>query len=236
MLTLVATLLLSLAPCPPGWDALPGEACLLPGDAAGLIVYFHGMMAPAPQPFGWELSFLSAAPKSKRAPVVVLRGTPGLCDWSSDYATWWCWPSARARLPAVGATLTRLGPVLVAAGERLGRPLPAPLFVGYSNGGYFLNLVMADTHAQASGYVVINAGGVKGVSFPAERRRPTLLISGAGDTVQRPGMEALRATLQTAGWAPTWFSREGAHPPELADFGRVLDFASGLAWQAARAD
>jgi hypothetical protein len=46
-------------------------------------------------------------------------------------------------------------------------------------------------------------------------------------------MESLRATLNEAGWKPTWFLRDGAHPPELADFGRVLDFAATLEWQRA---
>ncbi len=235
MLHLLATLVVAQAPCPAGWESLAGDACLLRGDAAGLIVYFHGMMAPSPKAFGWELSFLSVAPKAKRAPVVVLRGTPGLCDWAAEYAQWWCWPSVRSRLPEVGATLTRLGTALVAAGLALKRTLPAPLFVGYSNGGYFVDLIMGDTRARATGYVLINAGPVTGVSFPPERRAPTLLISGAGDTIQRPTMERLRATLDAAGWSPTWFLREGAHPPEVADFARVLDFASTLEWHSAAA-
>ena len=236
MLSLFTALLLTQAPwapCPSGWDTLAGDACLLRGDAPGLIVYFHGMMAPSPKAFGWELSFLSVSAKKKRAPVVVLRGTAGLCDWSSEYTLWWCWPSVRTRLPEVGTALKRLDAVLIAAGQALARTLPAPLLVGYSNGGYFLTLVMGDTRARASGYVVINAGLVKDVSFPPERRQPTLLISGAGDAIQRPAMESLRATLGAAGWAPTWFLRDGSHPPELADFGRVLEFSSTLAWQPA---
>ena len=231
VLSLFVALLLTQAPCPAGWAPLASDACLLRGDAPGVIVYFHGMMAPSAKAFGWELSFLGVAPKKKRSPVVVLRGTPGLCDWSSEYTQWWCWPSVRARLPEVSATMKRLGGVLATAGQALGRSLPAPLLVGYSNGGYFLTLVMGDTRVRASGYVVINAGLVKDVSFAAEQRAPTLLISGAADAIQRPAMESLRATLNAAGWAPTWFLRDGSHPPELVDFGRVLDFASTLEWQ-----
>lgn len=222
------------APCPKGWEALNGDACLLRGDADGLIVYFHGMMAPSPKTFAWELSFMTVAAKSRRVPIVVLRGTPGLCDWADEYRDWWCWPSVRSRLPEVGTALTRLGEVLVAAGKALGRPLPAPLLVGYSNGGYFLSLVMGDTKARASGYAVLHGGLVTGVTFAPERKRPTLLISATDDEVQRPAMESFRAVLDAAGWAPGWHVRKGSHPPEVEDFTRVLEFASKLTWERAQ--
>jgi predicted esterase len=229
--SLLAAMILSQTPCPRGWTELSGDACLLKGEAEGLIVYFHGMMAPTPRTLGWELSFISVAAKRRHVPVIVLRGTPGLCDWAADYKDWWCWPSARTRLPDVGTTLERLDGVLVAATQALGRPLPAPLFVGYSNGGYFLTMVMGDTKALASGFVVMNGGPVKGVAFLPERRAPTLLISGVDDTIQRPAMESLRATLESAAWTPSWFLRKGSHPPEPEDFARVLEFAAGLTWR-----
>ena len=229
--SLVAALILSQTPCPRGWTELSGDACLLKGEAEGLIVYFHGMMAPSPKTFGWELGFISLAAKRRHVPVVVLRGTPGLCDWSTEYRDWWCWPSVRTRLPDVSTTLERLDGVLVAATQALGRPMPAPLFVGYSNGGYFLTLVMGDTKARASGFVVMHAGLVKGVTFPLERLAPTLLISGVDDAIQRPAMESLRATLEGAAWSPGWFLRKGSHAPEPEDFARVLEFAANLTWR-----
>lgn len=231
MIAALLTLMLSQTPCPPGWSALPGEACLLKGEAEGLLVYFHGMMAPAPKTLAWELGFISVADKTKRVPVVVVRGSPGLCDWAAAYEDWWCWPSVYSRLPEVGATLKRVDAVVEAAAKVLGRPLPAPLFVGYSNGGYFLTMVMGATQQRASGFVVISGGLVKGVSFSAERQRPTLLIGAADDVIQRPAMESMRATLDAAGWSPEWFLRKGAHPPELDDFNRVLLFAAKLTWQ-----
>lgn len=236
LLTVSATLALAQGtPCPRGWEPLgAGDACLLRGDAPGLIVYFHGMMAPSPKPLAWELSFISTATaKAKRVPVVALRGTPGLCDWADEYREWWCWPSVRSRLPEVGTALTRLGEALVAAGAALKRHLPAPLLVGYSNGGYFLSLVMGDTKLRASGYVVLHGGQVTGVAFPPERKRPTLLVAATDDQVQRPAMESFRATLDAAGWAPGFFLRKGSHPPEVEDFTRVLDFASRLEWESA---
>ena len=229
--SVLTALLLSQTPCPPGWTVLPGDACLLKGEAEGLIVYFHGMMAPTPKTLAWELGFITTAEKTRHVPVVVVRGTPGFCDWATEYKDWWCWPSAYSRLPEVGVTLSRVGEVLVAAGKALARPIPAPLYVGYSNGGYFLTMVMSDTKTSASGFVVISGGQVKGVTFPLERKKPTLLISAADDLIQRPAMESMRGTLEAAGWSPGWYLRKGAHPPEIEDFTRVLEFASSLKWQ-----
>jgi poly(3-hydroxybutyrate) depolymerase len=224
-------LVLSQTPCPPGWSPLPNDACLLKGDAEGLIVYFHGMMAPSPKTLAWELGFIATASKTRHVPVIVMRGTPGLCDWATEYQDWWCWPSVRTRLPQVSTVLERVEGAVKAASQTLGRPVPAPLFVGYSNGGYFLTMVMGDTTQRASGFAIISAGLVKGVSFPAERKAPTLLVAAVDDLIQRPAMEAMRSTLETAGWSPTWYLRKGAHPPELDDFTRVLDFASKLTWR-----
>jgi predicted esterase len=232
VLASVVALLLSQAPCPPGWTALSGDACLLKGEAEGLIVYFHGMMAPSPKTFAWELGFIATATKARRVPVVVVRGTPGWCDWADEYREWWCWPSSRNRLKDVGTTLTRVSGIIGAAGDALGRPVPAPLFVGYSNGGYFLSMVMGDSKQAASGYAVISGGLVKGVTFSNEHKAPTLLIAATDDLIQRPAMEFMRSNLETAGWAPTWFLRKGAHPPELEDFGKVLEFASKLSWSS----
>lgn len=230
MPSLLAVLLAQAPLCPPGWEPLEENACLRRGARPGVVVYLHGMLPPEPSRFARELELLSPAAARASVPVIALRGEPGLCDWSSEYTTWWCWPSSRAKGAAVSALGLRLEAAVKAAARRLERPLPPPLIAGYSNGGYFASLLM-EAPVSASGYAVLHAGLVTGVTLP-ERPKPVLLVAAEGDGVQRPGMEAFRATLEQARWTPAFVLRKNAHPLEPEDFDHLMGFATRLGWRA----
>ena len=231
MFPLVLALFLSApqSPCPPSWEPLPGDACLLVGEQPGLAVYFHGMTAPTTQALGVELSLMEKVPRERRTPVVALKGRSGLCDWWPERKGWWCWPTARSQLAEVRLITGRMREVLAAASERLkGRQLEPPVLTGYSSGAYFLTMVMGDTEVPAAGWVLLHGGPVTGVAYSRARERPTLLVAAADDGVQRPAMESLKGKLDEAGWQSTLVVRPGSHPPELEDYQRLFDFAAAV--------
>ncbi len=211
--------------CPPGWESLRGDACLLRGQLPGLVVYFHGMSAPVVKALGWELSFASRVLPAKRTSLVVMRGTAGLCDWADEFRTWWCWPTAKTRVPETLTVIERLDTVVTAAGERLHHQ-GLPVIAGYSNGGYLVSMLMGDPRVVASGFVVMHGGPITGVVYERERERPTLLMAAAEDSIQRPAMEGLKAKLDSVGWRSSMVVRAGSHAPEVEDYQRLFEFAS----------
>ena len=74
--------------------------------------------------------------------MIALRGTAGLCDWAAEYKQWWCWPTVKSREADTTAIVERVNTAVSEVETRLSRTLPAPLLVGYSNGGYFTSLLM----------------------------------------------------------------------------------------------
>lgn len=212
--------------CPPGWESLREDACLLRGERPGLVVYFHGMSAPSPRALGYELGFASRVPRSRRVSLVSLRGTPGLCDWSTEYSNWWCWPTARSRSSELLDVIDRFYDILSVTRRKLNRDDGAPIIAGYSNGAYLVTMLMGDTAIPSAGWVVMHGGPVTGTSWSKDRERPTLLLAASGDGIQRPAMETLKARLDASGWSSVLVIRPGGHPPEVEDYQRLFDFAS----------
>jgi predicted esterase len=218
-----------LSTCPPAWEPLPQDACLLKGERRGLALYFHGMSAPSMQALGVELSLMESVPAAQRTAVVVLRGQSGLCDWAPERRGWWCWPTSRSQLAEVKRLTERVREIVEAASARLKRPARAPpVLTGYSNGAYFVGMLMGETEVPAAGWVLMHGGPVTGVAYPRARERPTLLLAAAGDGIQRPAMESLKAKLDQVGWQSTLVVRPGAHPLELEDFQRLFDFTAAV--------
>lgn len=211
--------------CPPGWETLRNDACLLKGEQPGLVVYFHGMSAPSVKTLAWELSFPSRIPPSRRTSLVVLRGVAGLCDWADEYRSWWCWPTAKSRVPETQTVIDRLDDVVAAAGERLHHQ-GLPVIAGYSNGGYLVSMLMGEPRVVASGWVVMHGGPITGVAYAKDHERPTLLMAAIDDGIQRPAMEGLKAKLDSTNWKSALVLRPGGHPPEVEDYQRLFEFAA----------
>lgn len=211
--------------CPKGWESLRADACLLRGERPGLVVYFHGMTAPSPRALGYELGFVTQVPRPRRAALVSLRGTAGLCDWNAQFVSWWCWPIGRGRSTELAQVVERVSDVVAAAKHRLRRDDGAPVIAGYSNGAYLVTRLMGETDLPSAGWVVMHGGPVTGTAYPKERERPTLLLAASADGIGRPAMELLKTRLTNSGWASTLVLRPGGHPPEVEDHQRLFDFA-----------
>lgn len=229
-MTLLALVLSQVSLCPSGWEPLSSPGCFKRGTNAGVVVYLHGMMAPNEKAFTRELGFVAPAATKAGMTVVALRGTPGLCDWAAEYKDWWCWPTVKTREAETMAIAGRIGEAVTEVETRLERTLPAPLIVGYSNGGYFTSLLMEPERLAVTGFVVLHGGLVTGVTVE-ERPKPTLLIAAEGDTIQRPAMETFRAALEQKKWSPAFVLRKKEHPLELEDFEHVMTFARRLTWR-----
>jgi predicted esterase len=217
----LASLLHLTPPCPTGWEAVPGQACLLRGGRPGLVVYLHGL-APSPFAVTSEWSLLAEVPLARRQAVLALWGTPGLCDWAKEA---FCWPSDRSQLHEVKAVAARLDTALHATWRRLKRRV-TPVLAGYSNGAFCLSMLMGDSEVPSAGWALLQGGSVTGTSYPLARERPTWLLAAAEDTIQGPTTQAMKAVLEDSGWHPTLVVRPGPHPPELGDFQRLFDFAA----------
>lgn len=222
---MLLALLLAAAPmqCPAGLKVLEDACVVVPKAPAAFVIYFHGML---PGTTDWsrvrELSLLAAEAKKRDVLLVAPRGEQGLCAWADDVKQHWCWPSDRSQLKAVGRMLERVGALL----PKLGVKLPAPVFAGFSNGGYFTTLLMTETQAKASGYVVLHAGPVNGQTFPLERAKPSLLLAASKDEYQLPGMKRLEVMLDEAKWPAVALSvREGVHEVTAEDAKALIDFA-----------
>lgn len=229
-MSLVLSVLLAQASlCPRGWEPLADAGCFVRGQGPGVVVYLHGMMAPNDKLFARELGFVAPAARKASLTVIALRGAPGLCDWSPEYKDWWCWPTVRTREADTAAIVERITAALEEVSHRLETKLPAPLVVGYSNGGYFTSILMED-RLPATGFAVLHGGLVTGVEV-GERPRPTLLVAAEGDLIQRPAMETFRKALEERHWTPAFVLRKKEHPLELEDFEHVTAFARRLSWK-----
>lgn len=229
-MTVLALVLSQVSLCPAGWEPLATAGCFRRGPNAGAVVYLHGMMAPNEKAFARELGFIAPAAAKAGLTVIALRGQPGLCDWAPEYKDWWCWPTVKTREADTSAIVGRIGSAVTEVEAKLERPLPAPLIVGYSNGGYFTSLLMEPERLPATGFVVLHGGLVTGVTVE-ERPKPTLLVAAEGDTIQRPAMETFRAALEQKRWSPAFVLRKKEHPLELEDFEHVMTFARRLSWR-----
>jgi predicted esterase len=129
------------------------------------------------------------------------------------------------RLPEVGNVLLRAGRVMAGASKKTQKKFSDPFLIGYSNGGFFLSLVLAETKMKFSGAAVLNGGAVTGINFGLEQKQPVLLVAGKEDTFQLPRMTALNEQLKASQWTPEFKIRPGGHPQEVKDFDLIFEFA-----------
>lgn len=218
------------ASCPSAYEELGNGDCLARPtefkDSRRLIVYFHGMLKPSSVAASAELSELASLANSRGYAVIAMLGEAGLCDWSSESKEHLCFPSGRGQLPRAGEFLQRrFGVALESASRRLGTRIPAPFLMGFSNGGFFVSLLAAETKVHAAGYAVLHGGIPSGVStFDGSRSRATLLIAAAEDKWQLPKMQALSKAMSKAGWSNELRVRQGFHALQREDVEAVLEF------------
>jgi poly(3-hydroxybutyrate) depolymerase len=223
-LALASVLAAAALVCPRGLTVVEDACVVQPAPGAPVVVYFHGML---PGDTDWrhvrELKLLAREARRRGFGLVALRGEQGLCQWSKEVHQHWCWPSDLSQLKDVGRTLDRLARVLAqvpAAG--------APVFAGFSNGGYLTAMIASETDVAAAGYVVMHAGNVSGEEFPLERAKPVLVMGASRDPIQLPIARRFAAKLEDAQWPVNLTVRRGVHEVTAEDARRLFDFVAGL--------
>lgn len=218
---LLIAMVMAALPCPRGFDAVEDACVVAPAKAARLVVYFHGML---PGTTDWarvrELALLGAEARRRGVALVALRGEQGLCAWSDEVRRHWCWPSDLSQRADVERMVERVSRVV----GRLGLAGVAPVFAGFSNGGYLTSMIASDTKVEAAGYVVLHAGNVSGEVFPVERARPWLVVGASRDAIQLPVVNRLAAMLEEAKWPVKLVVHDGVHEVTAADAKAVFDF------------
>lgn len=235
MFALLPVVLLAASPalhCPDGFEPVGTEACLVaqrPLSSGKVVVYLHGMLAAnADWANTQEFQVLGAEAKRRGYVLIAIRGEAGLCYWGKEVKDYYCWPSDRSMQVETNRTLKRLDEVVARVSDRLGARIEAPFLAGFSNGGFFLSMLVSETRTAARGYAVLHAGGVTGQQFAPERARPTILLAARGDVIQLPTMRRLEQILGEAGWKPTFSVREGPHEVNAVDAKAMFEFFDSL--------
>ncbi len=208
--------------CAPGLEAIPGGGCFAnAGEGSPLLVYLHGLYAPATLPEEMERQTRVA----KRATaagvsVLALRGEAGLCGPSLPDT--FCWPSNAKN----GGESSRIvGAWDDAIGEAKDRGASGHSYLlGFSNGGYFAALIAA-TSARYFDAVAVAHGGPGGAGnvAPRDPMTPMLLLSADADPANTD-MVRLQGALAAAKWPFVAASTAGGHFLSNWDIDTALAF------------
>ena len=174
--------------CADGLMPVAGGGCfappIAPRDPVTLIVYLHGRYSPDTR--AEELDRQARVAKlatMKGFAVLALRGAQGECT-SPELKAYWCWPSNERNAQDGPAFVSRWETSIKAARDRLG---PGPnVLLGFSNGGYFGELIAKRALAKFDAFAIAHGGPI-GVAAANGDRPPMLLIT-ADDDASDPEM------------------------------------------------
>ena len=211
--------------CAPGFEPLRGHACFArdsTNSAAPLIVYLHGRYArdAASDEIDRQRRLALRATALGYA-VLALRGHLGTCT-SPDLASWYCWPSNDNNASAGPAFVEEWTTALEAAQERAGSR--QRFLLGFSNGGYFADLIASRGLLEVDALVVAHGGPVEPVR--PSRGTPPLLLLSADDDIAQDEMIRLDEELTREHWAHDSYARAGGHGLTDGDIDAALLFFS----------
>jgi predicted esterase len=211
--------------CAPGFEPIRGHACFArdrTNSAAPLIVYLHGRYArdAASDEIDRQRRLALRATGLGYA-VLALRGRLGTCT-SPELASWYCWPSNETNASAGPAFVEGWTTALEAAQERAGSR--QRFLLGFSNGGYFADLIASRGLLEVDALVVAHGGPVEPVH--ALRGTPPLLLLSADDDIAQDEMIRLDEELTREHWAHDSYARAGAHGLTDGDIDNALIFFS----------
>ncbi len=210
--------------CADGLEAIDSDACFAaPADERlpeTLVVYLHGRYDDVGA--GEELdrqTRLARLATERGFAVLALHGVRGECN-APGYASHFCWPS-NERNEGDGPTFAaRVRASIARARERLGPG--KDVLLGFSNGGYFAELVATRGLVPFDAVAVAHGGPVGAIDRVPERAPPMLLVT--SDDAADPEMRKLDAQLAAARWPHTLVAREGGHSLPDWDLDVVLTF------------
>lgn len=223
-------------PPAPSWCAstlepLGGDCFAAPRDAqepVPLVVYLHGRYCDETAREELDRQARLARLATERGfAVLALHGVRGECN-SSDYKSWYCWPSNERNASDAPAFVARVTASIARARARLGPG--RDVLLGFSNGGYFASLIATRGLARFDAVAVAHGGPVGAVDALATVARgasgfgPPMLLVTSDDDAADPEMRKLDAQLSFVHWPHALVSREGGHSLPDWDLDAALTF------------
>lgn len=209
--------------CASGLEYREGACFALPAlPPTGLVVYLHGLYAPATVREEWaRQERVARVATSRRFAVVALRGRQGACV-GEERAAFWCWPSQEKTADQGPAVVESWSRTLGETEQRVGK---VPRFLlGFSNGGYFAGLIAVRALLPVDAVAVAHAGPVLPVR--AAGAKPPILLLTANQDISVTSMMAFDGELTREGWPHLLTSREGGHDLTTQDIETALTFFS----------
>jgi predicted esterase len=209
--------------CAPGFEPIAGGGCFAAApnstSALALIVYLHGRYAKdaATDEIDRQRR-LGIRATARGFAVLALRGHLGACT-APELATWYCWPSNPTNVDAGPAFVAEWSRALTAAHARTASD--TRFLLGFSNGGYFADLIASRGLVDVDAVVVAHGGPVEPVR--ALRGTPPLLLLSADDDIAQDDMIRLDEELG-AQWPHDSYARYGGHALADEDIEAALAF------------
>jgi predicted esterase len=209
--------------CAPGFEPIAGGGCFAAAphttSALALIVYLHGRYSKdAAADETDRQRRLGARAIARGFAVLALRGHLGACT-APELATWYCWPSNPNNADAGPAFVGEWTQALAAAHARTATD--TRFLLGFSNGGYFADLIASRGLVDVDAVVIAHGGPVEPVR--ALRGTPPLLLLSADDDIAQDDMIRLDEELGPQ-WPHDSYARYGGHALADEDIEAALAF------------
>jgi predicted esterase len=215
--------------CAGGLEPIEGGGCFAQANGARgpvpLVVYLHGRYGP--DAIDEEMDRQSRVMRlatTKGYAVLAMHGVQGECS-APEMKDWWCWPSNERNAIDAPAFVTRIDETIARARERIGAG--PNVLLGFSNGGYFAELIAKRALSRFDAIAIAHAGPVN-VSFgdvvPARRETPPILLVTADDDLSDSDMMQLDDELTRTKWPHALVAREGGHALPDWDIDSAITF------------
>lgn len=210
--------------CASGLEPIEGGGCFAAPSAMGaavpMLVYLHGRYGP--NEIDEEMdrqSRVTQLATAKGYAVLAMHGVQGECS-APEMKDWWCWPSNERNANDAPAFVGRIDETIARARSRIGAG--PNVLLGFSNGGYFAELIAKRALARFDAIAIAHAGPID--VAPARRETPPILLVTADDDMSDPDMMQLDDELTRTKWPHALVAREGGHALPDWDIDSALTF------------
>jgi poly(3-hydroxybutyrate) depolymerase len=210
--------------CASGLEPVEGGGCFAqPSDVRSpvpLVVYLHGRYGPdaIDEEMDRQTRVMRLA-TAKGYAVLAMHGVQGECS-APEMKDWWCWPSNERNANDAPAFVARIDETIARARERIGAG--PNVLLGFSNGGYFAELIAKRALARFDAIAIAHGGPID--VTPARRETPPILLVTADDDLSDSDMMQLDDELTRAKWPHALVAREGGHALPDWDIDSALTF------------
>jgi poly(3-hydroxybutyrate) depolymerase len=199
--------------CADGLEAVEGGGCFAtPAQVHArapvpLVVYLHGRYGPdtIEEEMDRQARVMRLA-TSKGYAVLAMHGVQGECT-APELKDWWCWPSNERNAGDAPAFVKRIDETIARTRERIGAG--PNVLLGFSNGGYFAELIAKRALQRFDAIAIAHAGPID--VPPAKRETPPILLVTADDDLSDVDMMQLDDELTRTKWPHAIVAREGGH-------------------------